>query len=79
MLTAKNIKTLTTLTPTALTRIIRDSGYKCDKFTESKFLGITTGNQFCYRVKYLDLDNNQCSTKVFITYNTASDIVYADY
>lgn len=78
MITADTLKTLTTFTAPALTRAIRDAGYKEDEFTSCKFLGITNGGQFCYYVVY-HVDGGTDSTKVYLTYNPAEGRVTAEY
>ena len=78
MITAETLQTLTTFTPEALTRAIRLAGYKEDKFTSCKFLGITNGGQFCYFVVY-HCEGGTDSTKVYLTYNHAEGKVIADY
>ena len=52
MITAEKLKLLTTLTPTGLTQFLKSSGYKKDTVTECQFLGLTNGNQFCYKIDY---------------------------
>lgn len=67
MITAEQLKMLTTRTPVELTHMIRDAGYKTDSFTGAKFLGLTNGNQFCYMVTY-PCEGGTDSTKVFLTH-----------
>jgi hypothetical protein len=78
MITAERLATLTSFTAQGLTEAIRKSGYKEDKFTSCKFLGITNGGQFCYFAVY-HCEGGTDSTKVFLTYNPAEDRVIAEY
>ena len=80
MITADTLRTMTTFTAPALTRAIRDSGYKDEEFKEAKFLGITNGGQYCYEVLYFDLDQGtDCFTKVFLTHDQFEGTVSVDY
>lgn len=78
MITAETLQTLTSFTAPALSRAIQDTGYKEDKFTSAKFLGITNGGQFCYYVVF-HVEGGTDSTKVFLTYNHADGTVSAEY
>ncbi len=68
MITADTLKTLTELSPQALTALIRKAGYKEDKFTEVKFLGMTNGGMFCYSCVYPGELEDVC--KVFVRINS---------
>ena len=78
MITADTLKILTTFTAPALTRAAEDAGYTGPEFTSCKFLGITNGGQFCYKVVF-QVKGGTDSTKVFLTYDHANDRVIADY
>lgn len=78
MITADKLTLLTNLPAVMLTTAIQSAGYKKDKFTKSKFIGITNAGQFCYKVTYID-NNEEQECKVFVTYNSANDSVTADY
>lgn len=78
MITADTLKTLTTYTAEDLTQLIQKAGYKEDKFSSSKFLGITNGGQFCYFAVF-KVEDGTDSTKVYITYNQARGVVSAEY
>jgi hypothetical protein len=78
MITAEQLKTLTTFTAPALTRAARDAGYKGPEFTSCKFLGITNGGQFCYMAVF-QVRGGTDSTKVFLSYDHTEDRVIADY
>lgn len=77
MITAETLTTLLSFTPEALTRAVADAGYDGPPFTSSKFLGITNGGQFCYRVVY-HVQGGTDSGKVFLTYNHEEGRVTAD-
>jgi hypothetical protein len=78
MITADTLKTLTSFTAPALARAARDAGYDGPEFSSCKFLGITNGGQFCYKVVF-PVEGGTDSTKVFLTYDHANDRVIADY
>jgi hypothetical protein len=78
MITADTLKVLTTFTAPALTRAATDAGYDGPEFSSCKFLGITNGGQFCYKVVF-PVKGGTDSTKVFLTYDHANDRVIADY
>jgi hypothetical protein len=77
MITADKLKLLTTLTPTGLTQFLQASGYKQDRVTECKFLGLTNGGQFCYKIDYDNFGEKEYR-KAFLSYNPAQDQVIAD-
>jgi len=80
MITADTLKTLTSFTAPALTRAIRDAGYKEDTFTSARFVGITNGGQFCYRITYWDnIEGSEQDSKVFLNYDPTANQVIADY
>ena len=78
MITAETLTTLLSFTPAALTRAAEDAGYTGPPFTSSRFLGITNGGQFCYKVVF-QVKGGTDSTKVFLTYDHTEDRVIADY
>ena len=81
MLTADKVKMLTEFGPTGLAVILDRSGYSMCSFKTAKFLGITNGGQFCYKVTFHDeggLDE-EAEGKVFITYDHANDSIKADF
>ena len=78
MITADKLKTLTTMTPRALTQVVQASGYKQDKVNECRFLGMTNGGQFCYEVDYDDF-GTLTKTKLFVKYDSGSGQITADY
>ena len=67
MITADVIKTLTEFGPQDMTKLIRRSGYREDKFITARFLGLTNGGQFCYLCKYPGEFEDEC--KVFVSVN----------
>ena len=78
MITADTLKTLTTFTAPALQRAL-DKKVNDVQFVGAKFLGITTGGQFCYSVVYTaDSFDGTDSTKVYLTYDPAGGKVSAD-
>ena len=78
MITPEVLKTLTTFTSHALTNAIKSAGYKRDSFTSAKFVGITNGGQFAYKVEFME-DKKPVVAKVFLSYDPAAGKVTADY
>ena len=78
MILADTLKTLTSFTAPALSRAIRIAGYKNDTFVRAEFLGMTNGGQFCYKATYIE-DGEECTTKVFLTYDPVVGGITADY
>lgn len=78
MITADTIQTLTSLTALDLTRGIRQTGYKRDKFDSAKFLGLTNACEFCYTVSYV-YDGEEQTAKVFVRHNAERDSFSVDY
>ena len=78
MIMADTLKTLTSFTAPALTRAIQLAGYKRDKFNTARFLGMTNGGQFCYSVTYPE-EGEECTTKVYVSYNPTEGRVLVDY
>lgn len=78
MITAARLEILTQLTAEQLTQIIQKSGFKKDRFNDCKFVGMTNGNQFCYRATYTE-DGEEKTTKVFVNYDSLTNKATADY
>jgi hypothetical protein len=79
MITADTLQTLTTFSSGALSKALSVCGYEDMKFSGCKFLGLTNGGQFCYRVDYLEEDGRGATSgKVFLTYDPAEGRVSAD-
>lgn len=77
MITADTLKTLTELGPKGLTVLLQKSGYKHDTVTESKFLGLTNGGQFCYKIDYDNFGTREYR-KAFLSYDPTTGVVSAD-
>lgn len=78
MIIAETLKRLINYDAATLTQMIRAAGYKDDKFTSCRFLGITNGGQFCYMCVF-HVEGGTDSAKVYVTYNHAQGTVEADY
>jgi hypothetical protein len=78
MITADKLALLTNLPAVMLTTAIQSAGYKKDKFTKAKFLGMTNAGLFCYRATYIE-DNEEQECKVFVKYDPTADKVLVDY
>ena len=78
MITADKLALLTNMPAAMLTMGIQQAGYKDDKFTSSKFLGITNGGQFCYMAVF-HVEGGTDSCKVFVSYDPTKDQVTVDY
>lgn len=81
MITAEKLQFLTTMDSQELSQTLAVSGHRDARFKAARFVGLTNGGQFCYRVTYFDELNSgqdaQC--KVFVSYDPASEQVTADY
>ena len=81
MITAEALAILTSFNEDKLAQALQSSGHKGKiKFKSSKFLGITNGNQFCYKVTYHPTNTNEKETtgKVFLSYNPNLDKITVD-
>ncbi len=78
MITAEKLTLLTNMPSAMLSMAIQQAGYKEDKFTGAKFLGITNGGQFCYLCTF-PVEGGTDSCKVFLTYDPTADKVTAGY
>jgi hypothetical protein len=78
MITADVLQNLSNMLPAQLTRGIQSAGYKQDSFTGARFLGLSNGNAFVYRVNYV-ADGNTQERKVFVRYDSAAEQVLVDY
>ena len=81
MILADTVKTLTTMTPKFLARVLDISGYSMCSFETAEFLGITNGGEFCYKVTYYDeagTGDHEVS-KVFVKYNHKDHAITADF
>ena len=80
MITADTLRRMTGLCADGLTTLIRQRGYKKDKFKEAKFLGITNAGQYCYEVLYFDDQlGEDVYTKVFVTHDQFEQSTIAEY
>ena len=78
MITAFKINRCMYLDTPALEKVLRLS-YPKDEVKESKFLGITNGQQFCYEVLYFDNNlGEDARAKLFVDLD-CNDEPYADY
>ncbi len=80
MILADTVKTLTTLTATGLSQVLKASGYTGCFFKRVEFLGLTNGGEFCYKVTYHD-DSGEGEEvgKVFVKYDAPTGMMTADY
>ena len=78
MITADKLKLLTNMPAVMLTTAIQAAGYKKDRFTKAKFLGMTNAGLFCYTATYIE-DNAEQECKVFVKYDPTADRVSVDY
>ena len=78
MITASQLKLLTTMTASELTNDIRLAGYKKDKFNTAKFLGMSNGQEFVYKVTYTE-DGEEHVTKVFVKLHLPEGKITVDY
>ena len=78
MITADKLALLSNMPAAMLTMAIQQAGYKKDKFTKAKFLGLSNGNQFVYSATFIE-DNEEKTCKVFVSYNSVADKITVDY
>ena len=81
MIMADTLQYLVTLTPKLLAKILDASGYSMCSFQTAKFVGLTNGGEFCYKVTYFDeagTGENEVG-KVFVKYNTQDHSITADF
>ena len=77
MITADNLKRLSTLDHVTLTGLVLgEYARRKDKYTGARFLGLTNGGEFCYTVTY-KVDGGTDSAKVFVRLDPASGRVSA--
>jgi len=81
MILADTVKTLTSLTPTSLAQVVKHSGRKDAAFKTAKFVGITNGGEFAYKITLFDKEGTGKDQvgKVFVRYDTATGYMTADY
>ena len=79
MITADKLALLTNMPTVMLQTAIRNAGYSQDKFKSSKFLGLTNSGEFCYSAEYQDLEDEICTSKVFVRYDPGTGKLSADY
>lgn len=79
MISADTIRRCAYLHNLTLEAALRKS-YPKDNVLRSEFLGITNGEQFCYKVVYPDQDapSGMATTKVFVWQDSNGELV-ADY
>ena len=80
MILADTVATLTTLSPQGIAQVLDKSGYSMCSFKTAKFLGITNGGDFCYRVTYHDdAGTGEEVGKVFVRYDSATGFITAEF
>ena len=81
MITAERLRQYMNLTKQDLKFILADSGYTGQTFKSVEFLGITNGEQFCYRVTYFDdAGTGEVETgKVFVSHDLSTGRAVADF
>ena len=79
MITADELQSYVSLTRHSLVKVLDDSGYSGISFKSVKFLGLTTGGEFCYSVTFFDESNeSEVTDKVFVKKATNGNMV-AEY
>jgi hypothetical protein len=67
-------------TPLGIAEALARGGYLGVVLDEVEFVGITTGSEFCYKISFFDeVLGEQCTGKVFLTFDPASNEVTASY
>lgn len=77
MITTEKLQELISLSPSNLTNLVQNNGYKNAVISDVKFLGITNGGQFCYKVVY-NLHGEEEFGKVFVAFNHLTGLITAD-
>jgi hypothetical protein len=80
MITAEKVNKLSNLDKDQLQGALTTAGYAmCEKLLQSKFVGITTGGDFCYQFTYKDTYSGLLSIgKLFVNIDATGNIV-AEY
>jgi hypothetical protein len=78
MITADKLRLLTNMPAAMLTQGIQQAGYKQDRFTSAKFVGITNAGEFAYLAVF-PVEGGTDSCKVFVNYDPTEDRVVVDY
>lgn len=78
MITAVQLKRLTTYDDAGLACTLEAQGHKNVLFQSAKFLGLTNGNEFVYAVTLLKADK-LVKAKVFLKLDPASKVVIASF
>jgi hypothetical protein len=77
MITAEKLQELTTLSPANLTSLV-NSNTRGVIISDAKFIGITNGGQFCYKVVYNLYKEEDELGKVFVSFNHFTNVITAD-
>lgn len=78
MISASNLKYLSSVPVKHLEAIALNSGYKGCRYKSATFLGLTNGGQFCYSVTFEE-DGELQKGKVFLSYDPTEDRVLLDF
>ena len=83
MISEEMLKDLINFGPGDVARVLARSGYTGQSFEDAKFVGITTGGEFCYLVKYWDDDGGPMATlelgKVFVRLDAVTQQLVAEF
>ena len=83
MIPARTVLEMTKFTTSSLARTLAKSGYTGCSFESAKFLGISNDGDFCYEVSFYDDGGGPEETldtcRVFLTYNSATGQITAEY
>lgn len=78
MITADILRKCAWINTSTLESILRKS-YPKDTIIKSEFIGITNGNQFCYKIMYFDdIEGENRWSKAFVWQDNNGELV-ADY
>lgn len=79
MITAELLRKCSWLDTITLEKLLRKT-YSKDSVLRSEFLGISNGNQFCYKIVYPDQDakNGMATTKIYVWEDHNGELL-ADY
>jgi hypothetical protein len=80
MILADTVRLLTTMGPTALTQVLKHSGFKDHSFKTAEFVGITNGGEFAYKVEHqAETAAGRTVDKVFVRYDQRNHAITAGF
>lgn len=78
MLRAETLHVLISFTAENIEDLMKHSGFRGYLVTDTKFLGITNGGQYCYQIVF-EKDGESQFGKIFLSYDQATGTVAASF